>query len=371
MADVFDLTRRGQRSESFEFELLEGSTLRPKGELHPLRDAAPTLTQQAGASIKRSLTLPLAVEDAERLLPSDRVAVWMHLGDDRYPLGQYLQTSDIRQDYADDVDDPASIRTLSALALDDQMVVINTEMELGFTARLENADDTIRRLLEPLGILVNIEGSDIHVSNSWTLGESRLSILEVLTEFGGYLAPWIDSTGALRAIRAFDPADRLADFDFDESSTVIRESITRSNSLLIAPNRIVVVGNAGSITGADGAEQDAPPLVAFADVPSTAPHSATNLGFVRPQVVEAQVTSLVQASTLAETLALTQTAVETVELSGALDPRHEAWQVVRFEGANWLELGWSMELVAGGAMQHSLQRVYPATPQVLGLNGSA
>lgn len=366
MADFgFAAAGAGQRSESFVFTLIEGSTGRVKRQLHPLRGGAPTITQQDGKIITRTLSLPLAVEDAARIETGDRVEVSMIVRGRTWPLGRFLQVSDVRQDYADHVADPSSIRTLAAVELQDATAIINTEMETGFVSRLEPADEAVRRLMAPLGIDVVLEASNLEISNSWTIGETRTAVLEVLAEFGGYLPPWVDVDGALRLVRTFDPADRVPDFDFDADLSVVRETITRSNSLLLAPNRFVIVGNAGVTYDGQGNELEAPPIVAICDVPSTAPHSIQNLGFARPQVLEEQVTSQAQAQALADTRCLTQGVVETVEVETALDPRHEAWDVVRFEGRNWLQPSWAMVLVAGGGMRHSLQRVYPATPQVL------
>lgn len=341
----------GQRTESFEFQLIDGGTGRPLGEIHPI-NAAPALDHAGGAVVTRTLALDFDTTEAAEINPvSDRVEVFMHLGGRRWPLGQFLFTDPIRQDWAGYSAD--GLRSALSGPLADRMTIVDTELEHAFGADAEAADDVIRRLLADLDLETSIAGSASPMTNTWTAGTTRLNVLGTVASFGGYLAPWVDHGGVLQAIRLFEPALAVPDFDWDANDVVIRETVTRADSLSDTPNRIVVVANGGQV-------QDAP-VVAYCDVPSTAPHSIPNLGFVRPRVFEAQVSSLAQANQLAENLCLTQTAAETLQLSTVLDPRHEAHQVVKFEGQLWLELAWSMELAAGGLMHHTLQRTYRPT----------
>lgn len=341
----------GQRTESFEFQLVDGGTGRPLGEVHPINDA-PSLDAPDGSTITRTLALDFDTTEAARINPvSDRVRPYMHLAGRRWPLGEFLFTDPIRQDWADYTAE--GLRSGLSSPMADRMTVVDTQLEHALGVDQVAADDTIRALLAPLGLETRIDGSPSPITNTWTAGTTRLNVLGTVASFGGYLAPWADHHGTVRLIRQFDPNRAVPDFDWDAHDVVIRDSITRSDAVSYTPNRIVVIANGGALEHA--------PVVAYCDVPSTAPHSAMNIGFVRPEVVEAQVSSLSQAQQLADNLCLTQTAAETIQLATVLDPRHEAHQVVRFEGELWLELAWSMELAAGGLMRHTLQRTYQPT----------
>ena len=123
--------------------------------------------------------------------------------------------------------------------------------------------------------------------------------------------------------------------------------------MLFRSNRFVVVSNdPGS---------DAEPVVGVYDVPASAPHSIAQRGFVLPKTVDVQVRSQAQATVYARTLGLQQTVYEVVELSTPVDPRHDAYEVVRWDGVRWLEVSWTMPLVPGGEMRHTLRRAYPET----------
>ena len=49
---------------------------------------------------------------------------------------------------------------------------------------------------------------------------------------------------------------------------------------------------------------------------------------------------------------------ETVSVTTALDPRHDSYDVIRWQGENWLETAWSMDLAEGGNMTHQLRKSY-------------
>lgn len=365
----FDFSNgRGQRSESFRFELREGSSLRPLGEIHPTDGA--TLSQSGTNSLVRTLSFNLGEEDSDRVdFVSDRVDVSMLLGGEVWKLGRYLFTDAVNQDYSDG--EAGDVRTLTSCQLSDQMTIVDTELETAFDCILEPARSAIERLLSGLDVQMLIEDSAQLISNSWMAGTSRKSVLESIAELGGYLPPWFDSEGVLRIRQQFDPTEGTPDFDFDALRNVVAESVTRSDSTIYAPNRIVVVSNGGNTYGGSSSEGnpvdpiDPGPMMAFCDVPSTSPHSVMNLGFVRPHVVEIQATSIAQCQAVADLYCLTQTVAEEIQLSTAIDPRHEGWNKIRFQGKRWLESSWSASLTAGGEMRHSMQRSYPPSPEVL------
>jgi hypothetical protein len=367
--EFFDFSNgRGQRASSFQFERREGSSLRPLGLLHPIWGG--TLTHTAGRSVMRTLTFEVGeAESAEVNFVSERIYVSMVVDGEAKPLGRFRFADATQQDFADE--DSGNVRSLTACQLSDYMSIVDTELETSFTSVLEPARGAIERLLSDIDVEMLIEDSGQLISNSWMAGTSRKAVLEAIAELGGYLAPWFDHEGVLQIRRQFDPTAGVADFDFDAQQNVFADSVTRSDSTIYAPNRIVVVSNGGNTYGGSSSEKnpvdpiDPGPMMAFCDVPSTAPHSVMNLGFVRPDILEVQATSVAQCQAVADLMCLTQTVAEEVDLSTALDPRHDGWNTVDFQEKRWLEIGWSMQLLAGGEMRHSLQRSYPPSPEVL------
>lgn len=348
--DLLDLPDwRGQRSASFRFDLIDGRTGVVRRELTPLRDTSPSLSHDSTSTIPRRLSgVTLGVEDAKRVNQlTDRIAPRMVLGDgSSYRLGRYL--------VADSSDLVTSAGSTAPLTLLDEMFVVDQELDVGFDAAGQLVDQVAARLVEglPIGALV-VDATEFTSVAAWSPGTSRANALRDLATSGGYFMPWFDHRGWLRLRRAFDPADQAVTIDLDASRRVIRGSISRGTDLLTAPNRFVVVSNdPGS---------EAEPVVGVYDVPASAPHSIAQRGFVLPKTVDVQLHSQAQATVYARTLGLQQTVYEVVELSTPVDPRHDAYEVVRWDGVRWLEVSWTMPLVPGGEMRHTLRRAYPET----------
>jgi hypothetical protein len=350
--DLLDLPAHvGQRAVSFRFDLIDGRTGVRRGSLTPLRGSTPSLAHDVTSTIVRRVSgVTLGVEDAARLKPlTDRVAVSMVVGDRQrsvYPLGRYM--------VADTVEVVRSGGSTAPLTLFDEMFIVDQELDRGFDAGGQLVDQAVSRLLDglPIGEVVMDSTEQASVS-SWSPGTSRASALRDLSTTGGYFKPWFDHGGRLRLRRAFEPANQTPTIDLDASRRVLRGSISRVSDLLTAPNRFVVVSNDPG--------PDAAPVVGTYDVPASAPHSIAQRGFVLPKVVEAQLPSQAQAMVYVRTLGLQQTIYESVELSTPPDPRHDGYDVVRWDGLLWLETGWTMPLTPGGEMRHKLRRAYPDT----------
>lgn len=340
----------GQRALTYTFEVVNGLTGRRKGRLSPLRSSAPTLAHDTTSIISRRVNgLVIDADDAVNLDPLvDRIEIAMIVGGrthTTYPLGRYLV-----------VDDPVAETTsggTTTLTLFDEMFVVDQELETGIDAGGRPVDLAIGNLLEGLPIGdVMIEATTEVSSNSWTAGTSRGSALADLATLGGYLKPWFDHRGRLRVVQAFDPSDRAPAIDLDVTGRVLRSSLSRSSEILNAPNRFVVISN-------DLGDGGTAAVVGRWDVPATAPHSISRRGIVLPKVIEVQVPTARQAQLYARTFGLQAAVYEMVELSTVPDPRHDGYDVIRWNGQLWLEIGWEMPLTPGGEMRHTLRRAYP------------
>lgn len=338
----------GQRQATFRFELFDRPTGISKGVIQPLRDSAPTLSHDTGRTIKRTLTLEFGKEDQARIDPiRDRISITMLIGGEEYPLGRYMPVDYTRARFSSGV--------LPTASMADEMFIVDQELDRGFSAQ-QTVDLSIETLLKPLVsaglITAEVEGSGLPATGSWAAGTSRAKVLEDLAVQGGYFSPWMDNNGILRMIRAFDPADKLPDFDLDAGSRVIQGTIAETDDLLSAPNLFVVISNGAQGGGA------AVPVVGTYAVPNSAPHSIVNRGFTIPQVQDIQLTSQNQAQVAARTIGLSSIVYERAELDTVPDPRHDSYDVIRWQEELWLELGWTMKLAEGGEMRHTLRKVY-------------
>ena len=359
----FDLrTSRGQRSASFRFKLINGVTNQPLRDLTPLRDSVPTLSHDASRTIPRTLDIALGPDDTANINTlNNRVLLYMIIDGVEWPLGRYMFVNNPRQKY--------SFGTTSSVSLTDEMFIVDQTIETGFSALLatslsingfgdmvtplEQIDQTARRLLAPLNITFSIENTPYSSIGAWPVGTSRARILGDMATDGDYFSPWINHYGVLKMIRTFDPNRVVPDFNFDDGNRIVYGSITESDNLLQAANRIIVVSN-----GTSSDVNAKAPIVGIYDVPPSAPHSFINRGFIIADVQTRQIESTQQAISVARTIGLSQTAFEFTELVTPPDPRHDSYDVIRWDNKLWLERSWSMELIEGGTMQHSLQRMY-------------
>lgn len=339
----------GQMNYTFRFELTDSVNGKRLGDIHPIRDA--TLRHDTGQTIKRSLGLSLGASDTAAVNTlTDRVSVFMVIpgvpcpdttsGD--WPLGLYMF-----------VDDPRRVTTggdLSQPKLTDEMFRIDQAITTGISGVGRGVDSVILDVLAGQDIIFDIESSNFTSADAWGVGKGRGQILEALSVAGDYWSPWIDNVGVLRFKRTFDPAKQIVDIDLDAGYRVIRNTILETSEILTAPNTIIVISN--------GAANSADPVVGIATVPVNAPNSVANRGFALTKVVDLQASDGAQAQAVANGLVQRQAIFEQVELATPADPRHDGYNVIRWQGANWLELSWSMTLRAGEPMTHTMRKSY-------------
>jgi hypothetical protein len=341
----------GQRSATFRFGLMNAVTGKILPDLNPLRDTVPTLSHDTTRTIKRQVTgLTLGVTDTARINSvQDRVTLFMGLAGVEYPLGRYVFS-----------DESALVTTAGDLGnymLLDEMYVIDQEIEKSISSHTASGEQGVSplltQILDPLLVHYIIEPSQYGTIGTWPIGTNRGNVLEDLALDGDYQSPWFDNDGIMRFIRTFDPAAVTPTFDWDANQVVIRDTPIRTSDLLSAPNRFIVISNSTSEGG-----QSQVAVVGVYDVPASAPWSIANRGFVVPRTVTLTVNSLTQANAIAANLGQRQTVFERYEISTAPDPRHDSYDVVRWQEQNWLELAWSLPLIEGSTMSHTIRRTF-------------
>lgn len=336
----------GQRSATFRFELVNGVTGQFLGELTPIQGAS--LSHDVSRTIKRSLQMDLGAADTAAINPvTDRVDLYMVFDQEQsheHPLGRYVFVDNTRQVFTSG--------QLSSPALTDEMFIVDQQLDTGISANQRPVPNVIASVLAGMATppKYTIEASSFISVEAWAAGTGRGQVLEALALTGDYFSPWFGNDKEMHFIRSFDPIKQIPDFDFDASGNVNRIGITKTDNLLTAPNRFIVVSNA--------AVDPSVAVVGIADVPVTAPHSIVNRGFVVPSLVNLQVANSRQATAIAANLALRSTVFEQVSLTTAPDPLHDSYNVIRWQGELWLETSWSMPLVEGSSMRHLLRRAY-------------
>jgi len=339
----------GQRQATFRFDLVNGVTNEIKDPLTPIRGA--TLTHDTGQIIKRQLSMTLGAYDTARVsLLQDRVLPWMVFPNgEEYPLGRFMFTDSSRQVFTSG--------KISNVVLNDEMYLVDQQMETGFSAITtgtnaagSDVEQCIGRLLYPLPVTYRAEMSPYFSNSSWGAGTRRGSILEDLSLTGDYFSPWFDNEGVLRFIRSFNPAFKVPDFDWDSGNQVLRSTIIENDDLLNAPNRFIVISNSSATKNVA--------VYGSADAPVTSPHSISQRGFVVASVQDLQLLTSAQCTAVAKNYVERQTVFESVKLTTAPDPRHDSYNVINWQGDLWLELAWSLTLMEGEPMQHTLRKAY-------------
>lgn len=338
----------GQRSSSWRFDLVDAVTGYRRA-IHPVISGQAGIRHDTRVTIKRMINGLFLNRDDTAVFNSltSRLEPFMLVGSQEFPLGRYVPSDWARF--------PLLNGTQSSASFYDESFIIDQQLTTGFGASSTGGElvpSLIRRLMErfpTLSYYAEPGLPDYMSLGSWNAGTRGGFVIDQLALDGDYLSPWFDNDSVLQFIRSFDASTMIPTFDFD-AGQVMRDSVVESDNLIDAPNRFVVIGNGATSFG----EQ----VVGVADVPSSAPHSIANRGFVVADVTNRQVFSAAQAGAVALNLVRNQTLVEQVELSTPADPRHDSYDVVKWQGENWIEIFWNLPFNSNSAMTHTLRKVY-------------
>lgn len=381
---VFEYGEIGQRRASFSFDLIEIDGMRDPDPLTPLKDSSPSISHDTTRTVKRTLSLALGVADTARFDPvRHRVEVSMTVGGVTYPLGRYMAADRTRVDFATNM-------MQGSVAFTDELAQVTVPLERGFSAPQSgdngasvsgtNIATLVRallnrfRLFDPhdawggvgtvtpvviesggyIPVEIDIEPTTYLSTMAWRAGTTGGQVLEDLALSGDYWSPWMDNTGTFRMIRTFDPftPSVVPLANWDDTRAAIRGSVSYTDDLLTAPNRFVVISNKGAGVNATT------PITSTYDTPADAPWSIANRGFVVPQIIDAPVDSVGAARAMARNIGRRAQVFERAQVSTPPDPRHDSYDVVVWKGSKWLELAWTLTLVEGAPMVHTLRKVY-------------
>lgn len=325
----------------------------------------PRISNDTGRTIRRQLdgvrvpARPIADQDATRYYAEDidpltmRVRPrWLLATGAEYPLGVFRWGDDSTTVWSwgeprqgillDDtliIDQPLDTNIGYGAGTHIDSALADQVNQAGIDAAHRSIETTTRTLSEPI---------------AWVAGrDHRLRVLESLCSLAGYLPPYFDNNGILVCRSAPDLASAMPTFVYGFGvGRVVPGTPVRSSDILTAPNRYIVI---------DTAAIDAALVGAF-DVPDTAPNSFLNRGFHVVRTIELQgLTDQVAAdAAAAAAYASDSTTYSWLSFTTPFDPRHDTFDILSFDGVNYRQVAWSVELRPGGQMQHECRGTYSA-----------
>jgi hypothetical protein len=332
----------GARRSTVRFDLLD-NTLVKIGELHPQTFNA-FIENATDRTIKRTLG-NFTVDwheagDVDEL--TMRVAPWWVLENgETWPLGIFLFADAQRQRHTRGAD-------LTATLVDQCQILDNADGNVVAYPAGQNVAAAIVAEIRSAGLVnfsVDPTGVTLAMTIAWDPTRTRLDRMSDLCDLAGFFPPYFDALGRCVCRGAPDPS--LGDPTLSLDGLAYRGTIVERTDQLDAPNRYVVIGSGATDT----------PIVGVYDIPAALPWSAQNRGFVVAHTETISgVADVETANRMAQGLAAKDGAgFSHVELDSAPDPRHDTFDLVKWDGQVWLETAWTLPLSEGSDNHHTLR----------------
>lgn len=347
-----------QRTETVVWRVTDQSD-NVLGDLMVSTGTPPTITNDTTRSIRRSVSRlevpsrPLGDVDSGRYYADDLDTLsmrarpsWVFADGVEYPLGVFVWGDDSSVQWSHGSPKLGSLTDLCTL-LDQPL---DRSIGYGQGAGVRNA---IVEMIVEAGIVnssVDASSATFGVAVGWVAGrDTFLTVLDGLCKNAGFLPPFFDNSGVLQCRGAPDLSAASPDFVYGYGTSVIPGSAVFSNDLLTAPNRYVIIG------GNPDAE-----LVGTFNVPDAAPNSYANIGRYRRKTETVQgISTQAQADQAAAAAYATDiSSYAWLSFDSRVDPRHDTWNIVQYDGVNYREVGWTIEATPGGKMSHALRGTY-------------
>lgn len=347
---ILDMSGTRVRTDRWRWELTDVAADVVLGELHPTRDQAPRMTNSGGGRLGRTLTgLVLPPDEAAQVNPIGTCLrpVLILQDDSEHPMGvfRWADLPQERRSWGNGVEASLVDRT----TILDQETTRTYSWKRGTQVTLI-LDRVIGEVLPDTQYAITASPEVLHAPETHPIGTSRLSIIESLVDKLTYLPPHFNHAGVLLVRPTPDPNLTAPQVVYAPGSRVVAGSVTGADTLLDTPNVYVVYDSSGSGSGIRGVYH----------VPDTAPHSRANRGHLVPLTRAVQgLSTYDQANLLTAALAIIDGRAFTVRSFRApIDPRHDGWTIVEYEGSRWLEQTWDAECTPVGTMGHVVRQVY-------------
>lgn len=346
--DLLNLAGIRQRIDSYLFDLvdLHGSRI---GDVKPIRDSPAKIENLSNRTMYRTLTnFNLdANEQADLVSASARVRPRLVLQNgESFSLGVFL--------FGDATRPRRSWGQELAGTLVDQRYILAQSVgrSVGYDAGTDIVAAATALAQEVITGTITATPSTVTLSQplGWKIEDARVKIIEDLMLLIGYLPPYFDNNGSL-VLRPVPAAPFSASVPaYEAGGRIVKDSIIETDDLLKAPNRYIAIESGAS----------ASPITGTYDLPASAPNSITARGFavVKTLIVQglADAGAAANAAQAAANSDINQ--FRQVQFESTHDPRHDTFDVISLLGDLYREVGWSVDLRAGGRMHHNLRRVY-------------
>jgi len=337
---------RGEHTLAFDYEVLDAD-LTVYDTVRPTVEGGPNITANTDQAVKRNLSGfdLIAAEVARVANPlGDRIRPIQVLSDgSRWPLGVYLFGERQTEHFSGST-------FFSHVSLMDQAWILDQPLDRSVSVK--PGDDclglfvTLAQEVGVTNVRVDPTNQPAGAPGAWAAGNSRYGAMADLATLMGCVAPYFDNVGYLRLSKAPDSTSS-ADFLYAPGS-VYADSILDTDDSYQAPNRYIVIGT-GTV-----------PVVGTYDVPDAAPQSAAQRGFVVTQTVDAPgVETAFAASEAARAKGITDSrSYVRTSFTTPVNPRHDLFNVIDFDGALWLEVEQRIGLTFDGDHEHTLARLW-------------
>lgn len=350
---ILDWDGLGQRRIGFRFDLLDRS-LAKIGEIKPDRSKPPSLDNNTTRPIKRTLRnfrlYERQLSEVNMLTDLVQPNVVLENGDS-LPWGVFTF-----------VDDPTMIRSSGSVVtaqLVDQCQDLNQPWPwtLSYAPGL-HVGILMALIFEECGFAKGQYAIDqfpnlISTPIAWPAGTSLLKVMNDLCALVGAYQVYFDNQGIgrIRLIEDLETAPITVKYQAGAKGNMLTDSILFSSARLTAANRYVVVD-----TGATDA-----PITGIYDVPDSAPNSYKTIGRRRVRFISEQGLANPQAAVQRARAGYLQDSLDYQwgSFAGAIDPRHDTYNVLDVLGDRYREQGWGpVALTPGASVAHTIRRVY-------------
>lgn len=271
-----------------------------------------------------------------------------------FPLGVFIPSTPPRKA------DAAGVITREVEAYDLLQVLTDDKVADRYTiAQGTNYITAVKALLDSAGVTaqnLTPSSSTLPADRDWDPGTPKLRIINDMLDAINYRSLWFDADGVAVAQPYVSPADRAAEYTYqDDGQSVIVPEVQESLDLFAVANKWVLTVS----------EADRPPLRSeYTNANVNSPTSTVSRG--RTIVDYRQVEAADQAAldAMAARIAFEASQVyQQVEFETAIMPMHSDSDVLNLRfgplglDAKYSEVGWSFDLKAGGRMRHRVRRV--------------
>ncbi len=352
------MTEPAVTSEAIRFDVLDRRSV-VVGELQVTRAGGLRMSNDSTRATRRTVdgvevaVRPLWDQNTRRVysgefdtFTTEVAVVWVRDGTE-YPLGIFAWGDESEK--IDSYGDPFSGRLVDRSAALDDPIDRNISYPAG-TLGVE----VLESVANAAGFFdLAIDGSTVALGAPVAAvagRDTRLQFMETISLSIGFLPPYFDNNGVLTCRSAPDLASADAAFAYGPGErSVTAHTPVRSNDRLSAPNRYQVISGTADF-----------PVVGVYDIPDAAPNSYANTGRYKTHTQDVQgiadeFTAVLCAAGIYSFDKSTQT---WLGFTSPPYPDHDTFDLVRFDGDVYREVGWTLDLTVGGQMTHDCRSVY-------------